>query len=94
MATHKIKVDLIYERYSDRYTVTCDNIPGFHMSGPDLDVIQADLNEVVSDLLRLNQNISVDTFDWIPSLEEIRNHLAEPSGKKPSVFVVHGQLAA
>jgi len=94
MATQPIKVELVYERYSDRYTVTCDAIPGFLMAGPDLDVIHADLNEVVSDLLRLNSNIAVDAFNWIPSLEEIRDHLAKPHGKKPSVYVVRGQLAA
>lgn len=94
MATHPIKVELVYERYSDRYTVKCDAIPGFVMAGPDLDVIQADLNEVVSDLLRLNSDIVIDTFNWIPSLEEIRNHLAEPRGEEPSVYVVRGQLAA
>lgn len=95
MAAHNLKVDLIYERYADgRYRVTCDTIPGFLMSGPDLDVIQSDLNEVVTDLLRMNSNFIVEHIEWEPTLGEIKKRLTKAAPDRPAVYVVHGKLAA
>jgi hypothetical protein len=95
MGTQEIRVELNYERHSDgRYYVTSKDIPGFHMAGSDIDAIQADLNEVVKDLMRLNAHFEVEEFRWVPSLEEVKSHLHRPSGDGRATYVVSGKLAA
>ena len=57
MATQEMSIQLIYERHSDgRYYVRSDNLPGFRLAGTNLDALQADLDEVVKDLLLHNEN--------------------------------------
>lgn len=95
MPTQEIAVELTYERHGDgRYYVTSENIPGFQMAGTNIDAIQADLNEVVSDLLRLNSNFLVEEVRWVPSLDDVKKHLVKPGPEGRVVYVVSGKLAA
>ncbi|HWY60352.1 MAG TPA: hypothetical protein VNW15_00475 [Rhizomicrobium sp.] len=95
MATQEIRVDLTYERHADgRYYVTSKDIPGFRMAGSDIDVIQADLNEVVSDLMRLNADFVVEEMHWVPSLEEVKKHLQKPGPEGRVTYILSGKLAA
>ena len=94
MGTQEISVELKYERHSDgRYYVTSEDIPGFRMAGFNIDAIQNDLNEVVSDLLRLNSNFLVEEVRWVPSLDDVKKHLVKPHEGRV-VYVVSGRLAA
>jgi hypothetical protein len=95
VATQEIRVELTYERHSDgRYYVTSNDIPGFRMAGTDIDAIHADLDEVVSDLLRLNSNFVVEELRWVPSLDDVKHHLAKPGPEGRALYVVSGNLAA
>lgn len=95
MATQEIRVDLLYERHADgRYYVTSKDVPGFRMAGSDIDIIQADLNEVVMDLMRLNANFVVEEMHWVPSLEEVKKHLQKPGPEGRATYVLSGRLAA
>ena len=91
----EIAIELIYERHSDgRYFVHSDDVPGLRMAGTDINAIQADLNEVVSDLLRLNSGFVVTELRWVPSLEDVKRHLHQPPSEGKARYVVSGTIAA
>lgn len=95
MATQEIKIELLYERRNDgRYYVTSNDVPGFRMSGTDIDIIQKDLNEVVSDLLRLNSGFVVEELRWVPNLEDVKHHLQKPSPDGRATYIASGTMAA
>jgi hypothetical protein len=95
MTTQEISIELIYERHGDgRYYVRSDDVPGFRMAGADLDAIQADLNEVVSDLLLHNSGFEVQELRWVPSLEELKRHLQKPGPEGRARYVASGTIAA
>jgi hypothetical protein len=95
VATQEISVEVVYERHADgRYYVSSKEIPGFRMAGSDIDAIQADLNQVVSDLLQINAGFVVEEFRWVPSLEDVKKHLARPAPVGPARYVLSGRLAA
>lgn len=95
MATHEMTVEILYERHTDgRFYVTSAQIPGFRMAGRDLDIIQADLDEVVSDLLRTNVGFFVEEVRWEPTLEEVKNRFKRPASEGLARCVVSGKLAA
>jgi hypothetical protein len=64
------------------------------MAGTDIDAIQADLNEVVSDLLRLNSGFVVTELRWVPSLEDVKRHLQKPPPEGKVRYVASGTIAA
>lgn len=91
----EIAIDLIFERGSDgRYQVRSTDVPGFYMAGSDIEAIHGDLNEVVSDLLRLNTGFIVSDIRWIPSLDDVKKHLAKPPAEGKIRYVASGTLAA
>lgn len=91
----QISIELVYERHSDgRYYVHSDDVPGFRMAGSDIDAIQADLNAVVSDLLRLNSGFVVTELVWVPSLEDVKRHLQKPPPEGKVRYVASGTIAA
>ena len=95
MATQEIKIELLYERHSDgRYHVTSNDVPGFRMAGTDIDVIQKDLNEVVTDLLRLNSGFVVEELRWVPNLEDVKHHLQQPVPEGRAIYIASGTIAA
>jgi hypothetical protein len=95
MAPQQIKIELRYERHSDgRYFVTSDDVPGFRMAGTDIDKIQSDLNEVVTDLLRLNSGFFVEELHWVPSLSEVKRHLRRPDPDGKAIYIASGTVAA
>jgi len=95
MATQEISIELVYERHDDgRYYVSSDDVPGFRMAGSDIDVIHADLNEVVSDLLRHNSGFVIEELRWVPSLEDVKRHLEKPGPEGKARYVASGTIAA
>ena len=95
MATQEISIELVYERHGDgRYYVTSSDVPGFRMAGTDIDAIQADLNEVVSDLLLHNSGFVVAELRWVPSLEDVKHHLQRPNPEGKARYVASGTIAA
>ena len=79
MTVREIAIDLVFERSSDgRYQVNSADVPGFYMSGHDIEAIHGDLNEVVSDLLRLNSGFIVSDIRWVPSIDDVKMHLEKP----------------
>jgi hypothetical protein len=95
MATQEMSIQLIYERHSDgRYYVRSDNLPGFRLAGTNLDALQADLDEVVKDLLLHNENFVVEGLRWVPGPEDIKRHLSKPGPEGKAVYIAHGTIAA
>ena len=93
--SQEIAIDLIFEKQSDgRYYVRSDDVPGFYMAGYDIDAIHGDLNEVVSDLLRLNIGFVVSEMRWVPGIEDIKKHLKKPVPSGKVRYVASGTLAA
>lgn len=91
----QIPIDLIFERTGDgRYRVTSDDVPGFYMAGDDIDAIQSDLNEVVSDLLRLNCGFIASEIRWFPTLSDVKGHLEKPLPEGKIRYIASGILAA
>jgi len=92
---YEIPIDLVFERSSDgRYRVTSDDIPGFYMAGSDIDAIQGDLDEVVSDLLRHNCGFIVSEIRWMPTLNDVKQHLQKPNPEGRVRYIASGQLTA
>lgn len=92
MASQQIKIELRYERHSDgRYYVTSDDVPGFRMAGADIDQIHNDLNEVVTDVLRLNSGFVVEELHWVPSLEEVKLHLHRPAPQGRAIYIARSR---
>jgi hypothetical protein len=91
----EIPIDLIFERSSDGcYRVTSDDVPGFYMAGSDIDAIQGDLNDVVSDLLRQNCGFVVSAIRWMPSLSDVKQHLQKPHPEGKVRYIASGTLTA
>ena len=91
---YDIPIDLIFERDSDgHYRVTSDDVPGFYMGGADIDAIQGDLDEVVSDLLRHNCGFIVSEIRWMPTLSDVKQHLQKPHPEGKVRYVASGMLA-
>jgi hypothetical protein len=91
----EIPIDLIFERSSDgRYRVTSEDIPGFYMAGSDIDAIQGDLDEVVSDLLRHNCGFIVSQIKWMPTLNDVKQHPRKPHPEGRVRYIASGKLAA
>jgi hypothetical protein len=91
----EISIDLIFERTADgRYHVSSEDVPGFQMAGSDIDAIQSDLNEVVSDLLRYNSGFIVSELRWVPNLEDVKRHLQKPNLQGRVRYVARGNVAA
>jgi hypothetical protein len=92
---HSIPIDLIFERSGDgRYRVTSDDVPGLYMAGSDIDAIQGDLDEVVSDLLRHNCGFIVSEIRWMPSLNDVKQNLQKPHPEGRVRYIASGQLTA
>ncbi len=95
MTIREIAIDLIFERGSDgRYQVKSADVPGFFMSGYDIEAIHGDLNEVVSDLLRLNSGFIVSDIRWVPSIDDVKKHLKKPPLEGKIRYVASGTMAA
>jgi predicted RNase H-like HicB family nuclease len=93
--TQEIAIDLIFERDNDgRYQVSSTDVPGFYMAGSDIEAIHGDLNEVVSDLLRLNTGFIVSDIRWVPSIDDVKKHLAKPPSEGKIRYVASGSMAA
>lgn len=93
--TQEIAIDLIFERDSEgRYQVRSADVPGFYMAGSDIDAIHGDLNEVVSDLLRLNSGFIVSEIRWVPSIDDVKKHLEKPPTEGKIRYVASGTMAA
>jgi hypothetical protein len=91
----EVVIELNFERGSDgRYEVKSTDIPGFFMAGYDIDAIRGDLNEVVSDLLRLNTGFVVSDIRWAPNLDDVKKHLVKPRPEGKIRYIASGGLAA
>jgi hypothetical protein len=92
---YDIPIDLLFERDGNgHYRVTSDDVPGFYMAGTDIDAIQGDLDEVVSDLLRHNCGFIVSEIRWLPTLSDVKRHLQRPHPEGKVRYVASGMLAA
>jgi hypothetical protein len=88
-------VEIIYEkREGNRYFLRSQDIPGFRLEGGDFDKIQADLGPVVIDLLEHNMGFSVESFRWIPTPEEVKQHLDKPHSEGKVRYVARLKAAA
>ncbi len=95
VSSQEIAIDLIFEKHGDgRYYVSSDDVPGFYMAGYDIDAIHGDLNEVISDLLRLNTGFVISEMRWVPSIDDIKKHLKKPDPNGKVRYVASGTLAA
>jgi hypothetical protein len=95
MTTQEISIELVFEKDSDgRYYVRSEEIPGFYMAGYDIDAIHGDLNDVVSDLLRLNSGFVVSEMRWVPSIDDVKGHLKRPNPHGKVRYVASGTVAA
>lgn len=91
----KIPIDLIFERGSDgHYRVTSDDVPGLYLAGDDIDAIQNDLDEIVTDLLRHNCDFIATKIQWMPSLNDVKQHLQKPNLEGKVRYIAEGKLAA
>jgi len=95
MPVQEIAIELIFERSSDgRYQVNSDDVPGFYMAGENIEAIHGDLNEVVSDLLRLNSGFIVSDIRWVPSIDDVKRHLEKPPLEGKIRYIASGRMAA
>lgn len=93
--TKEISIELRYEKHSDgRYYVRSFDLPGFRLAGPDLDALQADLDQVVTDLLLHNAGFVVEALRWVPSIEDVKLHLQKPGPEGKATYVASGKIAA
>jgi hypothetical protein len=84
-----------YEKHPDgRYRIRSESIPGFRLEGPDIDVLQRDLNPLVRDLLLHNMGFEVESVRWVPSPEEVKQHLQAPGKAGIVTYVVEYRAAA
>jgi hypothetical protein len=76
----EISIVVRYERHPDGcYYLRSDTLTGFRMEGPDIDALQRDLDPIVSDLLLHNHGFEVESIRWVPSPDEVKQHLERPS---------------
>jgi hypothetical protein len=95
MTVREIAIDLIFERNAEgHYQVKSADVPGFYMAGDDIEAIHGDLNEVVSDLLRLNSGFIVSDIRWVPSIDDVKKHLEKPPLEGKIRYIASGTLAA
>ena len=95
MPDQEIAIDLIFERGSDgRYQVSSSDVPGFFMAGLDIEAIHGDLNEVISDLLRLNSGFLVSEIRWVPRIDDVKKRLEKPPLEGKIRYVASGKMAA
>ncbi len=91
----ELSIVMRYEKHPDgRYRIRTDSIPGFRLEGPDIDALQRDLNPVVSDLLLHNMGFEVEDIRWVPSPEEVKQHLQAPATIGIVTYVVRLKAAA
>lgn len=65
-------IQILFEKDRDgRVHVHSPQVAGLHLAGRDLNVIRADLEPILKDLLFHNLDFVADKVRWIPSLEEV-----------------------
>jgi hypothetical protein len=91
----EMSIVLHYERDAHlRYKIRSESLPWLHLEGTDIDALQRDLNPVVSDLLRHNMGFEVESIRWVPSPEEVKRHLQQPSTEGTVTYVARLKAAA
>jgi hypothetical protein len=93
-------VELVFtKRRNGRFYVHSPTLPGLHLAGSDIDLIRADIEPIVKDLLRHNAGIPVDEIQWVPPLDQISTALKDqmpptaPRPGKPTRLVIVGRAA-
>jgi hypothetical protein len=91
-------IELVFtKRRNGRCYVHSPSIPGLHLAGSDLELIRADIEPSVKDLLLHNSGIVVDQIRWVPSLEQITQSIkddtppSQPPPGKPTYLVIVGR---
>lgn len=91
----EISLDVFFEKHSDgRYFVRCYDLPGFHLAGSDWELLRADIEPVIKDLLWYNSEIAVDTMRWVPSLSDVAHQLHQPPPEGKATYIVSLKHAA
>jgi|GEM_PF-1412063 len=91
----EISIELQYAKHSDgRYHIDSVDVPGLRLIGADFRALQADLDEVVKDLLKLNCNFVVEELRWVPSVDDVRKQLDNPAPQGTATYIAKGMLAA
>jgi hypothetical protein len=91
----EMSIVLIYEKHPDGcYYIRSESLEGFRLEGPDIDALQRDLNPVVTDLLFHNMGFEVESIRWVPSPEEVKQHLNRPSYDGVVTYVAKLKAAA
>jgi len=91
----EVSIVLEYEKHGDGcYYIRSNSIPGFRLQGPDFDALHRDLNPVVTDLLRHNMGMDVESIRWVPSPEEVKQHLHRPADSGTVTYVAQVKVAA
>ncbi len=91
----EMSIVLHYEKHPDGcYYIRSDALPWLRLSGPDIDAIHRDLNPVVSELLLRNLGFEVETLRWVPSPEDVKQHLQHPSPDGIVTYVATIKAAA
>lgn len=94
-------IRLVYDQKQDgRFHISSPDIPGLHLSGPDLAAITEDIEPLVRELLLHNAGVVVDTVKWVLPLEEMIEKMRRPAAvpHRPSpgdsrVLVITGRAA-
>jgi hypothetical protein len=71
-----------------------NQFPDFDWKVRNIDALQRDLNPVVSDLLLHNMGFEVESVRWVPSPEEVKQHLQRPATDGVVTYLVTYKAAA
>jgi len=91
----EISILLQYEKHPDGcYYIRSEALPGFRLQGPDFDALLRDLDPVVSDLLLHNMGFEVESIRWVPTPDDVKHHLQNPSPNGVATYVAQLKVAA
>lgn len=94
-AVREISIELRFEKHVDgRYYIRSYDLPGFRLAGTDIDAMQRDLDQVVTDLLLHNAGFMVESLRWVPSMDDVKAHLNRPGPEGKATYVARGKIAA
>jgi hypothetical protein len=77
-------IELLFDKRRDgRFHVHSPSVPGFHLAGRNIEVIRADIEPALRDILLHNSKVVVDRIEWYPSLAEVAKRMIEPDTPTP-----------